>query len=71
MTPEITHLFLASDLVREHQGGGVGCENIIVHHVPRAELPQWLAAQEAAGKLVDFKIHASLWLAANLQPSPA
>ena len=71
MTPEITHLFLATDLVREHQGGGVGCENIIVHHVPRAELPQWLAAQEAAGKLVDFKIHASLWLTANLPPSPA
>lgn len=71
MTPEITHLFLASDLVREHQGGGVGSENIIVHHVPRAELPQWLAAQEAAGKLVDFKIHASLWLAANLPLSPA
>jgi ADP-ribose pyrophosphatase len=71
MTPEITHLFLASDLVREHQGGGVGCENIIVHHVPRAELPQWLATQEAAGKLVDFKIHASLWLAANFPPSPA
>jgi hypothetical protein len=39
--------------------------------VPRAELPQWLAAQEAAGKLVDFKIHASLWLVANLPPSPA
>ncbi len=71
MTPEITHLFLASDLTREHQGGGVGCENIIVHHVPRAELPQWLAAQEAAGKLVDFKIHASLWLAANHFPTPA
>jgi hypothetical protein len=37
--------------------------------VPRAELPQWLAAQEAAGKLVDFKIHASLWLAANPTPT--
>lgn len=65
MTPEMTHLFLATDLVREHQGGGVGSENIIVHHVPRAELPDWLATQEAAGKLVDFKIHAALWLAAN------
>jgi ADP-ribose pyrophosphatase len=69
MTPEITHLFLATDLVREHQGGGVGCENITVHLVPRAELQQWLAGQEAAGKLVDFKIHASLWLAANPTPT--
>lgn len=71
MTPEMTHLFLATELEREHQGGGVGCENIIVHHVPRAQLPQWLAEQEAQGKLVDFKIHASLWLAANLSSSPA
>ena len=71
MTPEMTHLFLATELEREHQGGGVGCENIIVHHVPRAQLPQWLAEQEAQGKLVDFKIHASLWLAANLSASPA
>ena len=71
MTPEMTHLFLATELEREHQGGGVGCENIIVHHVPRAQLPQWLAEQEAQGKLVDFKIHASLWLVANLSSSPA
>lgn len=71
MTPEMTHLFLATELEREHQGGGVGCENIVVHHVPRAQLPQWLAEQEAQGKLVDFKIHASLWLAANLSSSPA
>lgn len=69
MTPEITHLFLATDLVREHQGGGVGCENIAVHLVPRAKLTDWLASQEASGKLVDFKIHASLWLATNLAPT--
>ncbi|MEY5013060.1 MAG: hypothetical protein RLY69_775 [Verrucomicrobiota bacterium] len=71
MTPEITHLFLATDLLREHDGGGVGCEKITVHLVPRAKLPEWLAAQEAAGKLVDFKIHASLWLASNLPPTSA
>jgi ADP-ribose pyrophosphatase len=63
MSSEFTHLFHASDLVREHQGGGVGSENITVHHVPLAGLRQWFTEQEAAGKLIDFKIHAALWLA--------
>ncbi len=63
MTSESVHLFHATDLVREHPGGGVGSENIIVHHVPIPDLRRWFAGQEAAGKLVDFKIHSALWLA--------
>jgi ADP-ribose pyrophosphatase len=63
MTSEFTHLFHATDLVREHDGGGVAGENITVHHVPLAGLREWFAAQEAAGKVIDFKIHAALWLA--------
>jgi ADP-ribose pyrophosphatase len=63
MSSEFTHLFHASDLVREHQGGGVGGENITVHNVPLANLREWFTEQEAAGKLIDFKIHAALWLA--------
>jgi ADP-ribose pyrophosphatase len=63
MTSETTHFFHAKDIVRAADGGGVGSENITVHHVPISELRTWLAAQEAAGKAVDFKIHAALWLA--------
>lgn len=63
MSSEYVHLFHAKDLVRENEGGGVAGENIIVHHVPLSGLRQWLAAQEAAGKVIDFKIHAALWLA--------
>jgi ADP-ribose pyrophosphatase len=63
MSSEYTHLFHARDLVRETAGGGVGGENIIVHHVPVRDLRAWLSAQEAAGKSVDFKIHSALWLA--------
>jgi len=63
MTSEFTHLFHAKDLVREHEGGGVAGEDILVHHVPLSGLREWFAAQEAGGKLVDFKIHAALWLA--------
>ncbi|MDP3850049.1 MAG: NUDIX hydrolase [Luteolibacter sp.] len=63
LTCEFIHLFHATDLVREHDGGGVAGEHIIVHHVPLAGLRDWLIAQQAAGKIIDFKIHACLWLA--------
>jgi ADP-ribose pyrophosphatase len=63
MTSEITHFFQATGLVRAHGGGGVSGENITVHHVPLAGLRDWLAAQEKAGKCIDFKIHAALWIA--------
>lgn len=63
MTSEYTHLFHAKDLVRETPGGGVAGENITVHHVPLTGLRAWLAEQETSGKIIDFKIHAALWLA--------
>jgi ADP-ribose pyrophosphatase len=63
LTPEFIHLFHATDLVKEHEGGGVAGEDIVVHHVPLADLRGWLRDQQAAGKFVDFKIHACLWLA--------
>lgn len=63
MTPEITHLFHATGLVKEGDGGGTDHEDIQVRLVPRRELRDWLAAKEAAGYLIDFKIHASLWAA--------
>lgn len=63
MTPELTHLFHATDLVKEADGGGTEHEDIKVHLVPRSDLRAWLKAKEAEGYLVDFKIHASLWAA--------
>ncbi len=63
MTSESTHLFHATELVREHPGGGVAGENILVHHVPLSAIRWWLSAQEGEGKIIDFKIHAALWLA--------
>lgn len=63
LTSEFIHLFLARDLVREHAGGGVAGEEILVHRVPLAKLREWLTAREAAGLVIDFKIHAALWLA--------
>ena len=63
MTSEFMHLFYAKELVREHAGGGVSGEEIIVHQVPLDNLRKWLHTQEAAGLVIDFKIHAALWLA--------
>ena len=63
LTAEFMHLFLAGDLVREHAGGGVSGEDIVVHRVPLTSLRRWLRAQQAAGLAIDFKIHAALWLA--------
>lgn len=60
MTPEFTHLFLATGLSRETEGGGVSGENIIVHHVPLTELRDFLAVKLSEGLVVDFKIYAAL-----------
>ena len=63
MTSEISHLFLATGLMKEHDGGGTEHEDIGVHLVPRKELRAWLKAREAEGYLLDLKIHAALWAA--------
>jgi ADP-ribose pyrophosphatase len=60
MTPEFTHLFLATGLSRETEGGGVSGEEITVHHVPLPELRGFLAGKLSEGFAVDFKIHAAL-----------
>lgn len=63
LTSEFMHLFQAHDLKREHDGGGTGSEEITVHHVPLVDLKHWLKEKEASGCVIDYKIHASLWLA--------
>lgn len=63
MTSEFTHLFHATGLTKHHEGGGVGGEDILVHLVPKAEIRSWLKQKESEGLVIDFKIHAALWLA--------
>jgi ADP-ribose pyrophosphatase len=60
MTPEFTHLFLATGLSRETEGGGVSGEDITVHHVALEKLREFLAGKISEGMAVDFKIHAAL-----------
>ncbi len=61
MTPEFTHLFLATELEKEHDGGGTGSEDILVHKVPPlTDLRRFLDQKQSMGFAVDFKIHAAL-----------
>jgi ADP-ribose pyrophosphatase len=54
----------AHGLARIGAGGGLEGEDIIVHRVPMAEVPTFVAARRAEGKAVDVKI--LLLLAATL-----
>lgn len=63
MTTEMVHFFAATDLSQQHEGGGTADEDILVHCVPLATLAEWIAGKQAEGLLVDFKIHACLYLA--------
>lgn len=66
MTPEVTHMFAATGITKEHDGGGVDGEDIQVHVVPLENLDQFLADKQAAGLAIDFKIHASMYQASAL-----
>ena len=63
MTPEHTHMFAATEMIKVSDGGGVAGENITVHTVPFADLNNFLAEKESQGFAIDFKIYASLYLA--------
>lgn len=63
LTSEVVTFFRAHDLARVHDGGGDQHEDIVVHRVPRAQVPSWLAAKQATGAMVDPKVYAALWFA--------
>ena len=52
----------ARDLVLVGDGGGVDDENIVVHAIPRAQVPQWLMQKQAEGYELDLKLWAGLWM---------
>jgi len=62
MSNEIIAFVRASGLTKVSEGGGDASENIIVHEVPRTEVPRWLAQKMAEGYSLDPKLWAGLWL---------
>ncbi len=65
ITTEIAHFFLAKNVERRGKGGGVEGENITVHQVPRREAGKWLARKGKQGVLIDLKVWAGLYFAAQ------
>lgn len=60
LTSEVVTFFRAHDLTRVGGGGGDGTEDIVVHHVPVAEVTTWLSTRAAHGVMVDPKVYAAL-----------
>jgi ADP-ribose pyrophosphatase len=58
---EIASLFLAYDLERVGEGGGVDGESIVVHAVLLADVDEWLARKQQSGALVDGRVYAGLY----------
>ncbi|MCM8557307.1 NUDIX hydrolase [Sphingomicrobium sediminis] len=50
----------ALDCVKVGEGGGVEGENIIVHKIPLADVPDFVARRRAAGAAVDVRLMAYL-----------
>ena len=61
LTSETVTLFLATQLRRVGEGGGVGHEGITVHEVPLPQVHRWLEAKSKSGVLVDPKVYAGLY----------
>jgi ADP-ribose pyrophosphatase len=61
MSNEIISVVRATGLTRRHAGGGLPEEGIVVHEVPVAEVPRWLAVRMAEGYAVDPKLFAGLY----------
>ena len=58
---ELIEIFLATGLTKEHDGGGVDGEDIVVHEVPLATASAWLKRKARSGVLVDPKVYAGLY----------
>jgi ADP-ribose pyrophosphatase len=62
LSNESMELYLAEDLRKTSDGGGVDGENIIVHVVDLDNVDSWLAEQEKAGKVIDLKVWSGLYI---------
>lgn len=67
LTDETVTLCRATGLTKVSEGGGDESEEIEVHAVPLAEVPGFVKAKEAAGRLIDLKVWSALWWAGRGQ----
>lgn len=70
LTDEMISFFLMTGLIRTGAGGGDDSEQIVVHEVPLAALPEWLEERRQSGWAIDPKIYVGLfWIEHNSRPS--
>jgi ADP-ribose pyrophosphatase len=61
ITSETLIFYRASGLEQRGKGGGVGGEDIAIHHIPRNAVAEWLKRKHGEGVLIDVKVWAGLW----------
>jgi len=60
---DIITIFRATQLVKQHEGGGDHTEDITVHVVPLNKVNQWLMDKQKQGCMIDPKVYGGLyWL---------
>ena len=69
LTDEMISFFMMSGLTKTGAGGGDASEDIVVHEIPLAGLPEWLEERRRAGWAIDPKIFVGLfWIKHNSLP---
>lgn len=63
LASELVAIIVATDLKRVSAGGGDDSEQIEVHSIPLARVPEWLQEQAARDVLIDPKVYAGLYFA--------
>lgn len=61
LTSEILFLVRVEGLVRVHDGGGVGAEDITVHRAPLAGIGGWLDDRRKSGLQIEPRIYTALY----------
>ncbi len=66
LTNEVVTMFVANRLTKVAPGGGDASEDITVHKIPLSEADTWLHKAQQAGKAVDSRVYASLYLLSRI-----
>lgn len=62
ITDEIINFFLATDLTKVSDGGGIDNEKITIHKIPMSEFRTWIAKQSKQNKLISASVLSGLFL---------
>lgn len=61
LTDEQISFFVATDLKKTSEGGGVAGEEITIHEIPTRKLSRWLKQKQQQGALIDARVFTGLY----------